>query len=175
MCNFVSWIERRGKVKFLSDTQYQTKKGKELMETISLDDIYGHGTIRAYYGIDAGDGIDKECSDFSTPDNFPKVIVNAIKAGKMTSMPLPLSLLTDEAELRLENSAELDKAWSEWDKAWAEYEKASRNKASWEIASRYKANARAAWYKASAEEDKTRFKLGWAMFAIPENRIPCWR
>ncbi len=98
MCQFVSWIERRGKIYFLTMNKLtDTRKGKELLKTISMDDLCGHGTIRAYYGIDSGDGTDRECDNFSTPANFPSVIVEAIKSGKMRGMGFPEGLLTAPA------------------------------------------------------------------------------
>ena len=96
MCEFISWIERRGKVYFLTgDRLFNTKKGQKLLPTISPDDYCGHGTIRAYYGIDSQDGVDMECFDFSTPDYFPPTIVEAIKNGEMRGIAFtfPVGLL----------------------------------------------------------------------------------
>ena len=46
-------------------------------------DLTGHGAIRYYYDNFKG-GIDKECEDFSSPDNFPSEIVQDIKLGKFS-------------------------------------------------------------------------------------------
>ena len=97
MCEFVSWVERRSKNYFLTDKQLATKRGQELIKTISLDDLCGHGTIRAYYRIDSGDGIDKECTNFSSPANFPDVISQAIKNGEITRFGIAGRLLTQQA------------------------------------------------------------------------------
>ena len=94
MCEFISWVERRDKVYFLTGKQlFHTKKGQRFIETISPDDYCGHGTIRAYYGIDTGDGIDKECTDFSSPNNFPIQVAKAIKNGDFKGFSFPGGLL----------------------------------------------------------------------------------
>ncbi|MFA5154757.1 MAG: hypothetical protein WC554_19585, partial [Clostridia bacterium] len=75
MCQFVSWIELDRRVYFLSDKQLATTRGKALKKwTECDDDLKGHGAIRHYYHINNSNGIDRECSDFSTPDNFPPEI-----------------------------------------------------------------------------------------------------
>ncbi len=94
MCKFVSWVERRGKVYFLTGEQlFKTEKGKEFIKTISPDDYFGHGTIRAWYGIDEGDGMDRDCTSFSSPSNFPPIIVDALKEGRFKVFSLPRYLL----------------------------------------------------------------------------------
>ena len=98
MCEFASWVEKGRKVYFLTDNQiFGTRKGKELQEwSGNPDDYIGHGAIRFYYGLEQDEGINKECTDFSSPDNFPPVIVKAIKDCKFKNLliPLPLGLLT---------------------------------------------------------------------------------
>ena len=97
MCDFVSWVERRNKVYFLTGEQLFSEKGLQWIKdnSISPDDYSGHGTIRAWYHIDSGDGIDKECIVFFTPTNFPKSIVKAIKSGDFKGFPFPQGLLRD--------------------------------------------------------------------------------
>ena len=84
MCEFLSWVEKRSMAYFLTGEQLFSEKGQVWVEEhgISPDDYCGHGTIRKWYMIDSGDGVDKECTDFSSPDNFPPAIVRALKDGK---------------------------------------------------------------------------------------------
>jgi len=124
MCEFISWVEKRGKVYFLTGKElFHSKKGQQFLKTISLDDSCGHGTIRAYYGIDAGDGVDRECTDFSNPSNFPPMIVKAIKDGDMRGLGIDEDLLTKQA-------------WAEYEKvrqpALAEYKKV-KQQAFWDL------------------------------------------
>ena len=83
---------------------FHTKRGKELQKYCkSPDDLTGHGAIRRYFGKDGElltGGKERECTDFSSPDNFPKIIVKAIKQGEMWGFEggLPEQLLTAPAE-----------------------------------------------------------------------------
>ncbi len=168
MCEFISWVEKRGKVYFLTGDQlFKTRKGRELLKTISPDDYCGHGTIRAYYGIDAGDGVDKECVDFSSPDNFPDKIVEAIKQGEMRGIRGNAGLLSKSA--RVEYNKICEPARAEYNKicqaAWAEYDKICRP-----ARDEHDKICQAAW----AEYDKIRQAAFWDLFAIPENRNPNW-
>ena len=88
MCQFVSWIKKGDKVYFLTARQiFETTRGKQLQKWCSNpDDYVGHEAIRFYYRIAEGAGDDGECSDFSTPDNFPSEIVKAIKEGKLRGL-----------------------------------------------------------------------------------------
>jgi len=124
MCEFISWIEHDGKNWFLTKNEINSDKGKELIEFCGrTEDLVGHGAIRKYYGFKGG--FNRECTDFSTPENFPKEIVQALKDGLFEGLGLPLKILTTSAK------AEYDKiilsAWAEYDKirqaAWAEYDK----------------------------------------------------
>mgnify|MGYP001603299729 CR=1 FL=1 len=99
-----------------------------------------------------GAGENWECTDFSTPANFPAIIVKAIKRGKLSyGHPNFNQLLTPDA---LKKPA----ADANWEKA----------KANWE-----KANAD--WEKANADRDKAYAKTCWALFAVPENRVKAWQ
>ena len=153
MCEFVSWIEKDDEVLFLTgEDVFHTKRGKELQKYCSSkDDLTGHGAIRWYFAKDdipLQGGKEKECTDFSTPDNFPKAIVKAIKRGEMAGFQddIPLELL-------------MASAWAEYEKvaasALAEYEKV-------------RAPARAEYNKVS----NNKF---WALFADVNNRNPKWR
>ena len=93
MCEFISWIEKDGKCIFLTgEDVFKTKRGKELQAHDGTNDLDGHGAIRWYYNFEGG--LDKECTDFSTPDNFPLEIVKAIKSGKMRGLGIAEGLLT---------------------------------------------------------------------------------
>ena len=83
MCQRYSWIEKGGKVIFLTaDDVFKTKRGRALQKWDTCrDDRHGHGAIRWYYNFTGG--IDKECTDFSTPKNFPSELQEAIVTGKM--------------------------------------------------------------------------------------------
>ncbi len=118
MCEYISWVESNGKVLFLTDKDikiWNNAKDRPLQPDRS--EIAGHGAIRLYYGTKNCDGINKECIDFSTPDNFPSQIVKAIKSGKMTYAPIPNGLLLDtvNAKWRTEWNAVYAKRQPEWD------------------------------------------------------------
>ena len=125
MCDFVSWIEKDDQILFLTDDDLDTKKGKELIKyCMCLEDTRGHGAIRHYYNFEGG--IDKECTDLSNPDNFPKQIQEALKQGKMCSFdPGSLAtILTPKA--RKEYDIIKQSAWNKYLKiqqsAWKEYD-----------------------------------------------------
>jgi vacuolar-type H+-ATPase subunit E/Vma4 len=128
MCEFASWIEMPdGEIRFLTaDMIYKTRRGKELQRhNPCQDDWVGHGAILFYFDMQKRVGIQKECTDFSTPENFPKQIVTAIKAGKMVGLGTPIALLSRQALAEYEK---IDQpAFAEYKKidqqAWAEYEK----------------------------------------------------
>ena len=92
MCEFVSWKEiacpdGSKQILFLThDDIYNTSRGIELRNHTTADDFCGHGAIAFYFQIDPNKGTNKECTDFSSPSNFPPEIVEALKAGKMWGM-----------------------------------------------------------------------------------------
>ena len=87
MCEFISWKEINGQVLFLTyDDIYNTKEGKRLQAYTVSADFFGHGAIDYYYDIEGSKGTNKECTKFSSPKNFPAVIADAIKAGKMAGL-----------------------------------------------------------------------------------------
>ena len=117
----VNAVEKNGEVLFLTgDDVFNTKRGKQLQKHCqSKDDLTGHGAIRWYFGKDdelLEGGKERECTDFSSPANFPKPIVKAIKSGLMAGFQdgTPQDLLTNPAR------AEYEKIKNT---AWAEYEK----------------------------------------------------
>lgn len=194
MCKFISWVQKGDKAYFLTYHQlFETEKGKELLVGgVSYDDACGHGTIRLFYGLERDEGVNMECSNFSSPANFPPEIVKAIKEGKMRGMGVPvppLQMLTQQAfDSSVEwkkAHVELNKARVEWSKANAESDKAD---AEW-YKTRVKSNkARADWYKADAEWYKARAEwnkahtewkkayaaIFWDLFAEATNRVPTW-
>ena len=121
MCEFASWVEKGDKIHFLTKSQMNSPQGEVLKKRFTgSGELVGHAAIRAYYDI--CDGKDKECTDFSTPDNFPEVIVKAIKNNEMDCFDFPMGLLTQDAYDKAR--ADYDKAWDAYDKAWDAYDKA---------------------------------------------------
>ena len=100
MCEFISYIgketDKGAKVLFLTyDRIFNTPRGEILRKEIGSnnpEDFYGHAAIRKYYQAEGGK--DKECTDFSTPTNFPPTIARAIKGGDFKGFPLPIGLLS---------------------------------------------------------------------------------
>ena len=97
MCHFISWIEFDGHEYFLKNSDLETKEGKKLLRPDVIDDLCGHGAIRAYYPELKGKGEDKECTDFSTQKNFPKSIAKAIKNGELSRIGICTEILTAAA------------------------------------------------------------------------------
>ena len=151
MCEFVSWIEYKDDVFFLTNDCLRTKEGKALrcyLKDQFGEDIKGHGAIRRYYNIPAGKGSNKECTNFSTPDKFPAKIVEAITTGHMSGIcgvALPVDILSGPA-------------WAEYEKiegpALAEYEKIEG--------------------PALAEYEKIRGRAFWKIAVNPRNRVKEW-
>ena len=106
MCEFISWIEYKGEVLFLTKNELETSRGKALKKHLGSqfnNDVKGHGAIKWYYKMKPNSGGHKECTDFSVTKNFPKEIVSAIKKGNFGGIGIAEQLLTQPA--------------------WAEYEK----------------------------------------------------
>ena len=170
MCEFISWKEfDEGDVLFLTAKDiYHTQRGKELQEhSGSKDDLIGHGAIDFYHDL-KGKGKNKECIDFSSPDNFPPAIVKAIKAGEFRGLGVAEELLTPSA-------------WAEYERvkasAWAEYERVKASAlAEYE---RVKASALAEYERVEAstwaEYERVENKTFWDLFAITKNRAKNWR
>jgi hypothetical protein len=98
MCDFISWKEYKGKNYFLQNSDLDTKEGKKLLKPEVKSDICGHGTIESYYPELKDKGVKKECTDFSSPSNFPKEIVIAIKKGKLSCIGICLDVLNDKGK-----------------------------------------------------------------------------
>ena len=117
MCEFLSWTKYKGKLYYLTNFELNTRDGKKLRKKLDYnfyEEIKGHGAIKEYFGLPHSQCKDHECTDFSTPDNFPAEIVVKIKAGEFSEIGIAKSLLTQSA-------------WAEYEKirqsALAEYEK----------------------------------------------------
>ena len=147
MSQFVSWIEYEGKTYFLKNSDLDTKEGRKIYPKIK-DDLCGHGAILEYYPeLKNKRFTEKECTDFSNPDNFPKEIAKAIKKGQMSRIGICVEVLNTAGKIKCDEIeqpalaeykkieqpalAEYEKikqsAWAEYGKikqsAWVEYEK----------------------------------------------------
>ena len=150
MCEFLSAV--KGKTKTGRDKWYflthalihGTPRGELLQQKYGGDDLIGHSAIREFFHLRSGDNW--ECTDFSTPANFPPIIVKAIKDGEFKGLGTPPRLLSGPAEAEYEKVRQA--AVAECEKvqqpAWAEYE----------------------------EVQQAAF---WNLFANPENRAEGWR
>ena len=129
MCEFLSAV--KGKTKTGRDKWYflthalihGTPRGELLQQKYGGDDLIGHSAIREFFHLRSGDNW--ECTDFSTPANFPPIIVKAIKDGEFKGFGTPPRLLSGPAGAEYEKSRQA--AWAEYRKvqqaASAEYEK----------------------------------------------------
>ena len=138
MCQKYSWIEKDGDVIFLTaDDVFKTRRGKQLQKHTLQIDWHSHGAIRWYYNFKGGQ--ERECTDFSTPENFPAPLVKAIKAGTMWGFGIDRSMFCMLLQQALAEYEKIKQpAWAEYKKieqpalaeykkieqqAWAEYEK----------------------------------------------------
>ncbi|MFH1047311.1 MAG: hypothetical protein V1738_03325 [Patescibacteria group bacterium] len=83
MCDFVSWIEKDGKIFYLTDREVFGPRGKELFggdPTGQGNDPLGHGAIRAFYEFEGGEN--REERDFwkegVLPDELADIMVNEV-------------------------------------------------------------------------------------------------
>ena len=150
MCEFISWIEHNGKILFLSDKELKTKRGYKLKEYLGdklADDVSGHGAIAWYYKLpERNNGIHRECEDFSSPTNFPPVIVKAIKSGVFTEIGICKEILTKPA--------------------WAQYAAVEKP-----ALAQYEAVRK----QALAQYDAVRKTAFWDLAAQPIKRIDAWK
>lgn len=179
MCEFISWIPKAKGNYFLTYHQiFETDKGKEVLEK-TKGDWWGHEAINLYYGLSDTERLHKECTDFSTPKNFPDDIVWAIKAGEMKGVFSTdiLVMLSPKGKKEYENKCF---ASAEWSKADAKLNKADAklNKARAELnkACAEWSKASAEWSKASAELSKADADMFifWEVFSNTKNRIKAW-
>ncbi len=52
MCDFISWIQKGGRILFLTDKDVFSSRGKELLGDCKDNDVLGHEALRFYYGKD---------------------------------------------------------------------------------------------------------------------------
>ena len=159
MCDFISWIEFEGKNYWLTNECLLTKDGKALRKFLGpkfTEDIKGHGACAEYWNLKQN-GTHKECTDFSSPDNFPAEIVRDIKAGNLSYIGYDLGLLNDKGQ------AEYQKVKGP---AWAEYLKVT-------------GPAEAEYLKvkgqARAEYEKVYLTSFWKIFKVKKNRAKGWK
>ena len=171
MCEFLSYTEYKGKLYYLTNFELATREGKELRKKLDYDfyeEIKGHGAIKEYFGLPHSKCIDHECTDFSTPDNFPAEIVEKIKVGQFSQIGIAKELLQQPARAEYEKIEQ--SALAEYRKiqqsAWAEYEKIEQP-------------ARAEYEKieqpALAEYRKIQQSAFWQLFTNPKNRTKVWK
>ena len=192
MCEFISWKEYHGKIYFLTADQiFNTPRGKELQAHTSREDWVGHGAIAFYYNLPEGELVRNcECTDFSTPDNFPEVIAAAIRNGEFRGLGTPEGLLSKPAWAEYEKVQQA--AWAEYQKvtqaAWAEYQKvwqpalAEYEKVQQPASAEYLKVQQAALAEylkvqqpALAEYQKVWQPAFWDSFAKKKNRNPNWK
>ena len=172
MCEFASWkkmpktwnpeVTRR--IFYLTKPDLDSKRGRELKKFLGPqydNDKVGHGAIDWFYQL-GGVGINKECTNFNDPNEFPPEIVADIKAGNFYGMGLPTEILTPDARAQYE--AVEKPAWAQY--YWAQYKAVEKP-----AGAQYEAVRDRAWaqYKAALH------KAFWGLFADPNNRIEPWR
>ena len=176
MCDFISWIEREGHIYLFTNKELNTKEGRKIQKGLKDNDVRGHGVIREYWGLK--DGVNKECEDFSTPDNFPKEIVKAVKLGQYSEIGFNLDLLNSAGKAEYEKIRQ--PALVEYKKieqsALAEYEKieqpalAEYEKIEQPALAEYKKIEQPAW----AEYEKIKQTAFWDIFKHKKYRNKKW-
>jgi len=182
MCEFVSWVEKGQSVYFLTGKDLlETDRGREYREWNSgahaVDDYTGHGAIRWYHKLEGG--VDRECSDFSSPANFPSQIAEAIKRGLYRGLGHPQELLAQPALSDYHRITQ--PALSEYQRitqpALSEYQRIRR--AAYADYHRITQPAYADYHRIrqAALSDYHRIEQAafWDLFAVMENRNPNWR
>ena len=162
MCQFISWVEvekdgDKHIFYLIYRDIYHTKRGKDLQAyNPNTGDYIGHGAIRWYYDL-GRKGKDLECTDFSTPNNFPPEIVDAIKNGKFRGLGVCSGTLLERSWAKYKKIEQ--SAYAEYIKiqqsAWAEYRKIEQS--------------------ALAKYEKIQQSAFWDIFANPKNRRKIWR
>ena len=192
MCDFISWKTHKGKLYFLTDdiVKLRLREFKQYNEGWK-GDLLGHGAIDWFFNLPENCGVKGECTDFSSPKNFPKEIVLAIKECRMNLIGFNLNLLNDPA--RKEYNKIKQTAWKEYDKikqtarkeydeitqtAQKEYEKIRQatfrkeyNKMEQTAWEKYDKIGQTAWEK----YDKIRQTTFQKLFSNPKNRTEAWK
>ena len=171
MSRFISWIDiGEGKVRFLTDRDiFETDRGRHLQARTATRHIVGHGAIRWFYQLRRDDGVDRECTDFSSPGNFPSEIADAIRAGAFRGLGTPRGLLSQPAweEYQEVEAASLAEYMQLERMLLAEYRQLERPVSAVE----HQDTQAAAWMKHQAVIQP----LFWDLFAVPENRADAWK
>ena len=104
MCEFISAIKTQGKNGkdkwyFLTyDLIHNTPRGEIIQKKYpGQGELIGHSAIREYFELRDTEGTNWECTDFSTPKNFPSVIIKALKRGEFKGFGTPEGLLSPSA------------------------------------------------------------------------------
>ena len=170
MCEFVSWVEHEDKLYYLTANLLNTKEGRALKKHLGSaysEDITGHGAIEHYFGIK---GKHCECTDFSSPNNFPAEIVKAMKSGAFRGIGIP-----DESQV-LTKKACTD-YWSKRAALYADY-RSKRDALDADYRSKCNALYDDYWSKCDALYDDYRSKrddLFWDIFMDKKNRAKAWK
>jgi hypothetical protein len=192
MCEFVSWVEHEDKLYYLTANLLNTKEGRDLKKflgTAYAEDIKGYGAIEHYFGIK---GKHCECTDFSSPNNFPAEIVKAMKSGAFRGIGIPdeSQVLTKKAYADYESK--LDSLYADYpsklaplyadyqskrDSLYADYE-SKRDSIYADYLS--KRDALYADYKSKrapiyADYQSKRDDLFWDIFMDKKNRARAWK
>jgi len=181
MCEFVSWVEHEDKLYYLTANLLNTKEGRDLKKflgTAYAEDIKGHGAIEHYFGIK---GKHCECTDFSSPNNFPAEIVKAMKSGAFRGIGIP-----DESQV-LTKKAYADYL-SKRDALYADYQSKRApldadylsKRAPLDADYLSKRDALYADYQSKrdpiyADYQSKRADLFWDMFMDKKNRVKAWK
>jgi hypothetical protein len=165
-----------------------------VQERCSQDDLQGHGAIRLYFDLQQDEGKNFECTDFSKPDKFPRVIIRAIKSGAfkgMVAIPEKLLIKPLDDKYQADRKSLYDKYWADRkpldDKYWADrkplYDKYWADRES--LYDKYWADRKPLDDKCQADrkslydkywaDRKPLYDKYWDLFAISENRNPVWR
>ena len=170
MCEFVSWVEHEDKLYYLTANLLNTKEGRDLKKflgTAYAEDIKGHGAIEHYFGIN---GKHHECTDFSSPNNFPAEIVKAMQAGAFRGIGIPdvSRVLTKKAYADYESKRAPLYAdyWSKRDSLDADY---------WSKHAPLSADYKSKRDALSADYWSKRDDLFWDIFIDKKNRARAWK
>ena len=185
MCEFISAVKGTGKAGnnkwyyLTHDLIHNTPTGQLLQQKYGGADLLGHSAIREYFALRDGWGENWECTDFSTPNNFPDEIVSAIKRGEFRGLGHPSALLTEPAE-KLYNET-IDTAWKLYEETIAPVRKLYEETlaTAWKLYNEtidtagklYDETIDTAW-KVQNETVDTAF---WDFFAVADNRAKAWR
>jgi len=171
MSRFISWIEvGAGNIKFLTGRDiFESDRGQLLQARTAARHLVGHGSIRFYYRLRNDYGTNRECTDFSSPDNFPPDIVDAIRAGAFRGLGTPRGLLSQSAweiyhEVEVSSLADYMQAERI---LLAEYRQLERP-----VSAVEHQETQAAEWKEHQTVTKSFF---WDLFAILENRADAWK